>query len=159
MSDHEIDRCEGASIIPKPRISLGHIDEVVTAHLGSARVRGNAQPAVFYRQIAMYLAKRVGGWPGSAIGRFYNGRDHSTVCHAVQKIESLRMARPEIEELLEYLTDVLKLAESPRPASMGLYAFGSGGRGAEVALSEEIVEAITERVLKRLRSETGDASG
>ena len=49
------------------RISLEAIDAVVSARLGETRVRGNAQPAVLNRQVAMYLAKHVGGWspPGS----------------------------------------------------------------------------------------------
>jgi chromosomal replication initiator protein len=66
------------------------IDAVVAANLGPARVRGNAQPNVLYRQIAMYLSKRVGGWSTTQIGRFYNGRDHSTVSYAIGRIESLR---------------------------------------------------------------------
>lgn len=39
------------------RISLARINDVVSAHLGPTRVPGNAQPAAFNRQIAMYLAK------------------------------------------------------------------------------------------------------
>src|SRR5260370_11450064 len=61
------------------RIPMAIIDKVVSARLGQTRVQGNAQPAVFNRQIAMYLAKHVGGWSTTRIGRFYNGRDHSTV--------------------------------------------------------------------------------
>jgi hypothetical protein len=38
-------------------ISLATIDEVVAARLGETRVGGNAQPAVFNRQIAMYLTR------------------------------------------------------------------------------------------------------
>ena len=68
------------------RIALARIDAVVCARLGPARVRGNAQPAAFNRQVAMYLAHRVGGWSTTRIGRFYNGRDHSTVCHAIRRI-------------------------------------------------------------------------
>ncbi len=64
------------------RISLARIDEVVSAHLGPTRVPGNAQPAAFNRHIAMYLAKQVSGWSTTVIGRFYNGRDHSTVVYA-----------------------------------------------------------------------------
>ena len=60
------------------RIPLAIIDHVVSARLGQTRVQGNAQPTVFNRQIAMYLAKHVGGWSTTRIGRFYNGRDHST---------------------------------------------------------------------------------
>jgi hypothetical protein len=39
---------------------------------------------------SIYLAKRVGRWSLSQIGRFYNGRHHTTVLHAVEKIENLR---------------------------------------------------------------------
>src|SRR5215813_11276130 len=84
-------------------ISLETIDAVVAARLGETRVRGNAQPAVFNRQIAMYLAKHVGGWSTTRIGRFYNGRDHSTVCHAVKKIEILRNSHPQMEKLIAAL--------------------------------------------------------
>lgn len=70
---------EGNDIQSVPRVALAKIDGVVSARLGTTRVAGNAQPAVFNRQIAMYLAKHVGGWSTTAISRFYNGRDHSTL--------------------------------------------------------------------------------
>ena len=38
------------------RIPLETIDAAVCARLGPARVAGNAQPAAFNRQVAMYLA-------------------------------------------------------------------------------------------------------
>jgi hypothetical protein len=40
--------------------------------------------ALFNRQVAMCLAKHVAGWSTTCIGRFYNGRDHSTVIHGIQ---------------------------------------------------------------------------
>src|SRR6476661_8578246 len=61
---------------------------------------GNAQPACFNRQVAMYLAARIGRWSTTSIGRYYNGRDHSTVCHAIQRIESLKDTNPEVDALL-----------------------------------------------------------
>jgi chromosomal replication initiator protein len=57
----------------------------------------------------MYLAKRVGRWSLSQIGRFYNGRHHTTVLHAIQKIESLRRT----DEAVDALVDVLTAALSP----------------------------------------------
>jgi hypothetical protein len=51
----------------------------------------------------MYLAKTVGGWSTPEIGRFYNGRDHSTVCYAVQRIEALRDINPDVDGLLTVL--------------------------------------------------------
>lgn len=50
------------------RIPLEGIDAAVCARLGPARVAGNSQPAAFNRQVAMYLAKHVGGWSTTRIG-------------------------------------------------------------------------------------------
>ena len=80
--------------------SLDEIDNAVSERLGPTRVSGNAQPACFNRQIAMYLARHVGDWSTTAIGRFYNGRDHSTVCHSIQRVEALRETTPEVDALL-----------------------------------------------------------
>jgi chromosomal replication initiator protein len=44
---------------------------------------------VHARHVAMYLCKRLTTHSLSEIGRFYGHRDHSTVMHAVQKIETL----------------------------------------------------------------------
>ena len=55
------------------RISLAQIDAAVSARLGPTRGLGNSQPACFNRQVAMYLAKQVGRWTTTIIGRFYNG--------------------------------------------------------------------------------------
>ena len=76
------------------------IDAVVSAKLGETRGRGRSQPLVFNRQVAMYLASRVGRWSTTAIGRFYNHRDHSTVCYSIQKIEKLRHENSEVAALL-----------------------------------------------------------
>src|SRR3546814_1796174 len=50
------------------------------------RARVVARP----RQIAMYLAKRLTTRSLPEIGRKFGGRDHSTVIHAVRRIEELR---------------------------------------------------------------------
>jgi chromosomal replication initiation ATPase DnaA len=55
----------------------------------------------------MYLAHRVGGWSTTRIGRFYNGRDHSIVCHAIQRIQALRDANADVEGLLSSLIQEL----------------------------------------------------
>jgi chromosomal replication initiator protein len=41
------------------------------------------------RQIGMYLAKKLTSRSLPEIGRRFGGRDHSTVLHAVRKIEDL----------------------------------------------------------------------
>jgi hypothetical protein len=55
----------------------------------------------------MYLAKHVGGWSTPRIGKFYNGRHHTTVLHAIRKVEQLRIADDSIDALIEMLTSAL----------------------------------------------------
>ena len=55
----------------------------------------------------MYLAKHVGGWSLPKIGRFYNGRHHTTVLHAITKIERLRKADEAFDSFLDILTETL----------------------------------------------------
>jgi hypothetical protein len=53
------------------------------------------------------LAHRVGGWSTPKIGRFYNGRDHSSVCHAIKRILAPRDSNADVEELLSPLIQEL----------------------------------------------------
>ena len=55
----------------------------------------------------MYLAKNVAGWSTTRIGRFYNGRHHTTVLHAIAKIERLRQTDESLDALIEVLTAAL----------------------------------------------------
>ena len=101
-------------------VPLIRIEQVVSLHLGPGRVRGNEQRQCFSRQVSMYLAWQVGGWSTTRIGRFYNGRHHTTVLHAVSKIERLRRADDAVDAvdaLLEVLTGTLAAEiETPLPA-------------------------------------------
>jgi hypothetical protein len=100
------------------RISLAEIDAAVSARLGPTRVSGNAQPACFNRQIAMYLARHIGRWSTTAIGRFYNGRDHSTVCHGIQRIEAMRETDSDVDTLISELKQhLIREHKSPDVAS------------------------------------------
>jgi chromosomal replication initiator protein len=66
-------------------------------------VPGNKQDECFSREISTYLAKNVGGWSTPQIGRFYNGRHHTTVLHAIEKIERLRKQDASVDAMLEVL--------------------------------------------------------
>ncbi|MDP3014383.1 MAG: chromosomal replication initiator protein DnaA, partial [Candidatus Subteraquimicrobiales bacterium] len=48
-----------------------------------------SQPIVYPRQIAMYITREMTDYSLPKIGEVYGGRDHTTVLHAVNKIESL----------------------------------------------------------------------
>jgi DnaA-like protein len=130
------------------RVSLAQIDAVVAAHLGPARVKGNAQPAVFNRQIAMYLAKHVGRWSTTRIGRFYHGRDHSTVCHAIRKVEALRAVDPTVAALIESLTARLRASTKEMPVQATATTANQASRKRPLWI-EDLADAIIERLVMR----------
>lgn len=104
---------------PVDRLSLATIDAVVSARLGPTRIPGNEQPACSNRQIAMYLARHVGGWSTTQIGRFYNGRDHSTG-YGIQRIESLHERDPDVDALITDLKKQLGDKSAERTQCVGL---------------------------------------
>ena len=67
--------------------------------LSARRSRTIARP----RQIAMYLSKILTTRSLPEIGRKFGGRDHTTVIHAVKKIEDLRVGDVAIDEEVEVL--------------------------------------------------------
>jgi hypothetical protein len=70
------------------RLPLATIDSIVSGYLGLTRLKGNAQPSAFNRQIAMYLAKHVRGWSTTAIGN-YKAALLAKV-FSVQEVEAMR---------------------------------------------------------------------
>jgi chromosomal replication initiation ATPase DnaA len=52
----------------------------------------------------MYLAKEVAGWSTTRIGKFYNGRHHTTVCHSIKHITILRQENVKVDALVAWLT-------------------------------------------------------
>lgn len=120
------------------RVSLARIEQVVSGHLGPGRVPGNAAASCFSRQVSMYLAKHVGRWSLSQIGKFYNGRHHTTVLHAIEKVEKLRRLDESVEALIEVL--IGELAAGPHEPL---------ARVPELTHSA-LIEAVAARVLNRL---------
>ena len=70
----------------------------------SRRSRDIAYP----RQIAMYLTKSMTGMSYPEIGRKFGGKDHSTVIHAVHKIELAMNENNDIAEQIKELKNLLK---------------------------------------------------
>jgi hypothetical protein len=132
------------------RLSLEQIEATVADHLGNGRVPGNQSAPCLSRQVSMYLAKNVVGWSTTRIGRFYNGRHHTTVLHAIQKIERLRQTDESVDALLEVLTVTL----SPRIEGRFTERFEPGWITA-------LVEAVADLVLKKIRCSAakGDSEG
>ena len=89
------------------RITIDEIQRAVSTHFDLKPVDlVSARRAVVVarpRQIAMYLAKRLTTRSLPEIGRKFGGRDHSTVIHAVRRIEELRGSDHEIDGAVKAL--------------------------------------------------------
>lgn len=94
------------------RITIEEIQKKVTEHfdiklldlLSSKRSINIARP----RQIAMYLSKKMTGCSLPEIGRKFGGKDHTTVMHAVKKIEQMKKDSMDIAENLDILQRILQ---------------------------------------------------
>jgi chromosomal replication initiator protein len=62
---------------------------------------------VWPRQIGMYLAKHLTARSLPEIGRRFGGRDHTTVLHAIRKIEGEITKNPHLGDELEELKRLL----------------------------------------------------
>jgi len=74
----------------KPDITVPYIQQVVAAHYNITTAdlsgRKRTQSIVLPRQIAMYLSRKLLEVSLPDVGRFFGGRDHSTVIHSCEKI-------------------------------------------------------------------------
>ena len=71
--------------------------------ISSRRLRSFARP----RQVAMYLAKKLTSRSLPEIGRKFGGRDHTTVIHAVKKIDQLKSENEKFDEDVSVLTQII----------------------------------------------------
>jgi chromosomal replication initiator protein len=81
-----------------------HYNLRISDLLSARRARQVARP----RQVAMYLAKMLTSRSLPEIGRKFGGRDHTTVIHAVRKIEELMRTDSQIADDVELLRRMLE---------------------------------------------------
>jgi chromosomal replication initiator protein len=94
------------------RVTIDEIQKRVAEHYNirladmhsARRARAVARP----RQVAMFLCKQLTPRSLPEIGRKFGGRDHTTVMHAVRKIEELRTNDRTLAEDIELLRRMLE---------------------------------------------------
>jgi chromosomal replication initiator protein len=94
------------------RVTIEDIQKRVAEHYNirladmysARRARAVARP----RQVAMYLAKHLTSRSLPEIGRKFGGRDHTTVMHAVKKIDELRQDDNILSEDIDLLRRMLE---------------------------------------------------
>jgi len=94
------------------KVTVDQIQKTVAEHYGlkqadlisERRARAVARP----RQVAMWLAKQITVRSLPDIGRRFGGRDHTTVLHAVRRIEALKGEDPQIARDVDVLLRKLR---------------------------------------------------
>ena len=94
------------------RITIDEIQKQVASHYSiklsdmhsARRSRIVARP----RQVAMYLAKQLTNKSLPEIGRKFGGKDHTTVMHAVKRIDELMQGDSELTDDVALLTKLLQ---------------------------------------------------
>ena len=94
------------------RVTIDEIQKRVAEHYNirladmhsARRARAVARP----RQVAMYLAKQLTSRSLPEIGRKFGGRDHTTVMHAVRKVEELKTIDSSFADDVELLRRMLE---------------------------------------------------
>jgi chromosomal replication initiator protein len=98
-------------VVESPAITVESIQKLVSNHYNlkvtELKSKNNSQQVAFPRQVAMYLCKRMTESSLPEIGRRFGGKHHSTVIHAIQKIEKKRSSEKEFDRLVDSFVQLL----------------------------------------------------
>jgi chromosomal replication initiator protein len=89
-------------------ITIEHIQRKASEFFGikfsDMRATDRTRAVAFPRQIAMFLARQLTHASLTEVGRAFGGRDHTTVLHAVEKIQALLQEDPKFKKTIDTLT-------------------------------------------------------
>jgi chromosomal replication initiator protein len=94
-------------------VTVDHIQRKVGDFFGvkvsDLKAKTRTKAIAFPRQIAMYLARRMTHSSLAEIGRAFGGKDHTTVLHAVDKIQGLLQEDPKLRKTVDGLIQGITL--------------------------------------------------
>lgn len=94
---------------PEKRITIESVIRAVAERFSlqpmQLKQKTNAHEISRPRQIAMYLCKELTAASLPEIGRHFGGKHHTTVLHAIRRVEDLRRLDPDLNRLINSLTD------------------------------------------------------
>ena len=85
------------------------VSEVFKVKPLDLRAKTRTKAVAFPRQVAMYLARQLTSESYADIGRGFGGKDHTTVLHAVQKIEALLQEDPKFQKTIDHIITTIRL--------------------------------------------------
>jgi chromosomal replication initiator protein len=78
-----------------------------TIKFSDMRAKNRTKAIAFPRQVAMYLARHLTHASLAEVGRAFGGKDHTTVLHAVEKIQTLLHDDPKFKKTLDALIQTI----------------------------------------------------
>jgi chromosomal replication initiator protein len=94
-------------------ITIEHIQrkaaEFFGIKLSDMRAKNRTKAVAFPRQVAMYLARHLTHASLTEVGRSFGGKDHTTVLHAVEKIQGMLQDDPKFKKTVDTLTQSITL--------------------------------------------------
>ncbi|MEM1288024.1 MAG: chromosomal replication initiator protein DnaA [Pseudomonadota bacterium] len=117
VTEQSVAACIGFLLTPteQPRVKIEDIQRATALQFGLTKTdllsARRTKQIVGPRQIAMYLSKTMTVRSLPDIGRRFGGRDHTTVLHAVRKIEKEMESDPSLQKTIEVLKSAI-LSES-----------------------------------------------
>jgi chromosomal replication initiator protein len=88
---------------------LAEIASILGFEVAALKGKSRQRPLVTARQIAMYVFRELTDLSYPGIARIFGGRDHTTVIHAVEKIQRLMKER---KQIYDQVTDLLQRLKS-----------------------------------------------
>lgn len=96
----------------KSRISIDKIIEKVAnfykVPVNNIREKNRRKEVAHCRQVAMYISKMITNYSLKTIGLNFGGRDHSTVIHAIQQIDTLLKSDLSLSRDIDFLINSLE---------------------------------------------------
>ena len=88
-------------ILPTAEVIIEEVGKFYSIDDTALRGQGRTKETSLARQIAMYLIRNMTKLSLKEIGKEFNNRDHTTVLHAIERIEDFCKTKPEIAEVVK----------------------------------------------------------
>ena len=95
---------EKSDIVPTADVIIDEVCKFYNIDSEALRGQSRTKDTAQARQIAMYQIRRITTLSLKEIGREFEGRDHTTVLHSIERIEKMVKESPETAEIIKDIT-------------------------------------------------------
>ena len=93
-----------SDIVPTADVIIDEVCKFYNIDADALRGQGRTKDISLARQIAMYQIRSMTNLSLKEIGKEFDGRDHTTVLHSIDRIEKMVKNDPDIKEIIKDIT-------------------------------------------------------